>query len=336
MPLTYQQSGVNYELMDPFKNACLKAGGNSLEITEFEKFYLIDILEGLGSLNKLADDIYTLTNKDYYYQAGWGNAASILNDLSSTGAAPLTLKLFVAAGSQSWFENKKRWQRLIKGFKDAALYTGAKWNGGETQTLVDLIQPNSCVLGGSATGIIEPKEKLITDQKIQSGDRMIFLKSSGLHTNGATIIRNIFKKDPQVLIEAIQPKTVIYSPLIKKLLLENIKIHYISHITGHGWRKIMRSKRQFSYVVEKVPPPQPIFKKIQAKTKVSAQQMYGDYNMGIGMVFFVPESETKSIIHIAKSFNIHAFDAGYIKDGPRQVLIKPLNLTLDGSHLKIR
>lgn len=336
MALTYQQSGVNYDLMDPFKNACLKAGGNNPEITEFKNFYLIDILEGLGSLNKLADQIYDLTGKDYYYQAGWGNAASILNDLSSTGASPLTLKLFVAAGSQKWFQREKRWQRLIRGFKEAALFAAAKWNGGETQTLVDLVQPNSCVLGGSATGVIEPKDNFITDQKLQSGDRIILLQSSGLHTNGATIIRNIFKKEPSALIEAIQSKTIIYSPLIKELLSRNIKIHYISPVTGHGWRKIMRSKRQFSYIIEKIPTPQPIFKKIQAKTKVSDLQMYSDYNMGTGMAFFVPKSEVSVVISLAKSFKIKAWDAGYVKDGPREVLITPLNLKLEGSHLKIR
>lgn len=336
MPTTYQQSGVNYNLMDPFKNACLKAGGNNSEAVEFKDFYLVDILEGLGSLNKLADQVYKLTGKNYYYQAGWGNAASILNDLTSLGAKPLTLKLFVAAGSENWFKEKTRWKDLIRGFKDAALYSGARWNGGETQTLVDLINTNSFVLGGSATSIVRPKSRLINDQNIKEGDRILLLQSSGIHTNGVTLIRKVFKDSPDILIEAIKPKTIIYSPLIDQLLTKGIKIHYISHITGHGWRKIMRSKRGFSYIIEEVPPPQPIFRKIQDKTSVDDSQMYSDYNMGAGMAVFVPKGSVLSIIKIAQQFKIKAIDAGFVKKGPRRVSIIPLNISLDGSHLKIR
>lgn len=336
MPTTYQQSGVNYNLMDPFKNACLAAGGNNSEVVEFKDFYLVDILEGLGSLNKLADQVYKLTGKEFYYQAGWGNAASILNDLVSLGAKPLTLKLFVAAGSEEWFKQKTRWKELIRGFKDAATYSGARWNGGETQTLVDLVQGSSCVLGGSATSIIKPKKRLITDQDIEEGDRIILFQSSGTHTNGVTLIRAVFANNPDVLIEAIKPKALIYSPLIDTLLTKGVEIHYISHITGHGWRKIMRSRRGFSYVIESIPTPQSIFKKIQIKTSVDNLQMYSDYNMGAGMAVFAPKESVLSIIKIAQQFKIKALDAGFVKKGPRRVNIIPLDISLDGSHLKIR
>lgn len=146
---TYKQSGVNYDLMDPFKNYALKLSGNPPEILEFKNFYLVEILEAVGSLNKLAEDIYDKTGQDFYYQAGWGNAASILNDLSLTGAKPKTLKLFLAAGSQNWFKEETRWQKLVQGFKDAAKFCQVSWNGGETQTLVDIVNPKSVVLAGS-------------------------------------------------------------------------------------------------------------------------------------------------------------------------------------------
>lgn len=95
MALTYKESGVNYNLMDPFKNACLKAGGNAPQFIEFPDFFLSDINEALGSLNKLAGLVYEKTGQDFYYQIGWGNAAAILNDLSAQGAKPLTLKFFL-------------------------------------------------------------------------------------------------------------------------------------------------------------------------------------------------------------------------------------------------
>lgn len=93
--------------MDKFKNACLKASGNPPQIIEFSNFYFVDILEGLGSLNKLADEIYSKSGQNFYYQVAWGNAASILNDLAATGAKPLSLKMFLAVGSENWFKDKK-------------------------------------------------------------------------------------------------------------------------------------------------------------------------------------------------------------------------------------
>lgn len=322
--------------MDTFKNACIKTFGNNPQVIELPDFYLTDILEGLGSLNKLADDIYHKTGQDFYFQVGWGNAASILNDLSSLGARPINIKLFVAAGSEKWFANVSHWQNLIKGFKAAAKFSRALWNGGETQTLVGVINPKSIVLGGSATGIIKPKSNIVLGDNIQAGDRIILFGSSGVHTNGITLIRKVFKNDLSVNIEAIKDKTIIYTPLINKLLDKKVKIHYLSHITGHGWRKIMRSPKELSYIINTLPKPHPIFKKIQQKTGMNDAQMYGDYNMGAGMALFTTNEEIKKILSVAKELRINALEAGWVESGPRRVVIKPIGVEFQGSSLQIR
>ncbi len=336
MTTTYKQSGVNYSLMDAFKNACLKAGGEKSQLIEFPNFYLTDILEGLGSLNQLSDDLYQKTGIDYYYQVGWGNAATILNDLAASGAKPISLKLFVGAGSEDWFSDTKRWKNLIKGFQQAAQYSEVDWNGGETQTLVSVIKSQSIVLAGSATGIVEPKTNLLTEDKIKAGDRIILLSSSGVHTNGITLIRKIFKDDPDSASLAIKPKTTIYSPLIQELLKQKVELHYGSHITGHGWRKIMRPQQNFSYIIEKIPTPQIIFTRIQQKTGMSDYQMYSDYNMGVGFALFAPEKSVGEVLKLAKKHKIPALDAGFVKTGEREVMIKPLGIELSGKTLKIR
>lgn len=336
MAITYKQSGVNYSLMDPFKNACLKAGGNASQIIGLEDQYLVDINEGLGSLNKLADDLETKTGRNFYYQVGWGNAASILNDLSVTGASPLTLKLFISVGSEKWFLNKKRWQNLIKGFAGAAKFSHVSWNGGETQTLVGLINPNCCVLAGSATGLIKPKSHLLDDSNLQPGDRIVLLPSSGIHTNGITLIRKIFKNDPKTSLLAIKNRTIIYTPLITELLKNKFQIHYATHITGHGWRKIMRSKRSFTYLINKIPKPQKIFHLIQAQTGMTDEQMYADYNMGTGFALFTPEKSMDKIFTISQKYSLTPLVAGYIKSGPRRVVIEPLGIEYSGSTLQIR
>lgn len=333
---TYYQSGVNYLLMDEFKNACIKAGKNAAQLIEFPDFYLADVLEGIGSMNQLADDIYKKTGTDFYYQVGWGNVATILNDLVAVGAMPLTLKLFVGAGNEKWFADKVRWNNLIRGFKEAADYAQVLWNGGETQTLVKTINQDSIVLAGSSTGIIQPKSFLIDEKNIKAGDVIIFFQSSGIHTNGITLVRNIFQDDMKSSIEAITQKTLIYSPLVLKLLKKGINIHYASHITGHGWRKIMRSKRDFLYRIEKIPEPQTIFKLIQKKAKLTDFQMYSDFNMGIGYAIFIQEKDVNLALNIAKKMSFKALKAGLVEKGERKVVIEPLNIILDGKSLKIR
>ncbi|MBI3985144.1 MAG: hypothetical protein HY344_04405 [Candidatus Levybacteria bacterium] len=336
MSITYQKSGVNYNLMDQFKNACIKAGNNSPQLIEIHDYYLIDVLEGLGSLGKLADDIYKLTGKDYYYEVGWGNAATVINDLISIGATPLTLKLFVAAGNEKWFGDKKRWKNLVKGFKDAANYSKALWNGGETQTLVKVVSPDSIVLAGSATGIVKPKSWLIDENNIRENDDIIFFKSSGIHTNGVTLIRKLFQNNGKTLIKVIEQKTIIYSPIILKILKNNIKIHFATHITGHGWRKIMRPKKNFVYRIDEIPTPPEIFKIIQTKASLSDLQMYSDFNMGVGYAIFVSQKDTKKVLEIARNLKFNAFAAGKVESGERKVIIEPLNITLEGKSLKIR
>ena len=333
---TYRKSGVNYSFMDPFKNAALRISGSNSELLEFPNFYLVDVLEAVGSLNKLAEDLYDETDENFYYQVGWGNAATILNDLAMSGAKPKTMKLFVAAGSENWFANQKNWQPLLQGFADGAKLSGALWNGGETQTLTDIVNPKSIVLAGSATGIIHPKSNLISDSNLKEGDRIVLLSSSGVHTNGITLIRKVFKNNSKILAEAIKNKTVIYTPLIDQLLDSKIEIHYASHITGHGWRKIMRAKKDFTYVIDKIPKPQPIFRKIQQKTGMNDTEMYGDYNMGVGFALFIPVESVSLTLKIANKLRINALDAGYIQKGPRRVLIEPLDIDFKGSSLQIR
>lgn len=336
MNLTYKNSGVNYSLMDPFKNTALKLGGNSSQLTEFPNFYLVDVLEAVGSLNKLAEDIYQKSNQDFYYQVGWGNGASILNDLAVFGAKVKTCKLFLAAGSEDFFKDRQHWQKLLSGFAGATKFSGASWNGGETQTLKDIVNPKSLVLAGSATGIIQPKNQLLTEEKIATGDRIILLASSGLHTNGITLVRKIFKDDLKLQLAAIKNKTTIYLPLVNELLKQGLKIHYASHITGHGWRKIMRSKRKLTYIIEKMPKPQPIFKKIQQKTQMSNSQIYGDYNMGAGFVLFASAKEVNKILSLASKMSIKALDAGFVTKGPRKVIIKPIGIEFTDNTLNIR
>src|SRR5581483_7965474 len=151
---------------------------------------------------------------------------------------------------------------LIEGWKNACILSGATWGGGETPALKNIIQSTVINLGGSAVGIISSKKRLITEKKLKIGDRILLLKSNGVNANGLSLVKSIAKKLPQGFKtklsnrisygEAILQKTNIYATLIQDLLTEEIDVHYISNITGHGLRKIMRAQGEFIYVLEKI------------------------------------------------------------------------------------
>lgn len=98
----------------------------------------------------------------------------------------------------------------------------------------------------------------------------------------------------------------------------------------------MRSKRNFTYLIENLFEPQPIFQKIQQKAKLSDTQMYGNYNMGAGFALFAPAKEVKKIISLTNRMEVTAIDAGVIEKGLRKVVIKPLGIEFTGDQLQIR
>ena len=128
--------------------------------------------------------------RDSYDHVAQCTVAMIVNDLITVGALPITIAMHCASGSSSWFENEDRTQDLIDGWKRACDLSGAAWAGGETPNLKDIIHPEAVVLAGSSAGFIRPKERIISP-RIQEGDAIILLESSGIHANGLTLARNI-------------------------------------------------------------------------------------------------------------------------------------------------
>src|SRR5579872_3006818 len=152
--LTYKSSGVDYDAMDPLKRLAQIEGrktiknilgtglkeveesrGESAYIQEFGKSYLAFVEEGLGTKSLVADAMYKITGKTYYDQLAQDTVAMMVNDLITLGAKPTTILAYWAAGSSSWFEDKKRMEDLVIGWRKACDLSGAVWGGGETPTL---------------------------------------------------------------------------------------------------------------------------------------------------------------------------------------------------------
>ena len=296
--ITYSKSGVNYEEIDPIKKMAQNAGistsknlithgfseiadsrGESAYVWKQGNVYMASVIEGLGTKNLVADEMRKNTGKTYYEIIGHDTIAAIINDLISVGASPLVVHAYWAVGDSSFLTDTKRMRDLINGWKSACDLSGASWGGGETPTYKGIIYPHTIDLGGSAVGIIKNKKSLITDKRLRAGDKILLLKSAGINVNGLSLARAVAKKLPKgyatklpngkMYGEALLTKTNIYAKLVEDLLKSRIDIHYISNITGHGLRKIMRARPNFSYIVEKIFNPQEIFLFIQKYTNLS-------------------------------------------------------------------
>ncbi|OGH13569.1 MAG: phosphoribosylformylglycinamidine cyclo-ligase [Candidatus Levybacteria bacterium RIFCSPLOWO2_02_FULL_37_10] len=365
-PQTYASTGVNYEAMDPFKRlAQLKARETSSNLRRFGMFeieasrgesayvwregdsYRAFVIEGLGTKNLVADEMRKITGKTYYDQIAQDTVAMIVNDLIVVGADPQVVNAYFAVGDSDWFSDEERSKDLVEGWQRACNLAGAVWGGGETPTLKGIISPDTIDLSGSAIGLIEPKERLTLGEKIVPGDAILLIESSGIHANGLTLARTIAEKLPDgyatelsdgiMYGEALLTPTHIYRKLISYLFHEKIDIHYMVNITGHGWRKLMRAARDFAYVINRVPTPQPIFEFIQQQSGNDDSEMYGNFNMGAGFAIFLPQKDVDTAIEIVRDNHfMDTLNAGVVQEGPRQVIIQPKNLVFSGETLDVR
>src|SRR6185295_20304526 len=133
--------------------------------------------EGLGSKNLVADAMLELTGHSFYKNIGIDTVATIVNDLITTGALPISVAMHAGVGDSSWFENAQRAEDLARGFAEGCRRAGAVWGGGETPALKGMIG-DSIVLAGSAIGRIKPKNRRIVGD-VSDGDAIVMLASSG-------------------------------------------------------------------------------------------------------------------------------------------------------------
>jgi len=174
--LTYEQSGVNYDLIDPLKVAAQRAAaataanlaphgftelqasrGESAYVVDVGPFYLASIVECLGSKALVADEMKALTGKSYYAAIAQDTIAMAVNDLITVGATPLVVQAYWAAGGSDWFGDAQRAQALVEGWKRACDICGVAWGGGETPALAGIVADGRIDLAASCTGIVNPK-----------------------------------------------------------------------------------------------------------------------------------------------------------------------------------
>jgi len=361
MSLSYESAGVKYGPLDEFKRICQKealktadllAGhglgepaavrGESAYLVEASEHYIAHVEEGLGTKNLVADAVQRESGRCFYRAIGVDTVATIANDLITCGALPVAVAMHAAVGDSAWFSDKHRAQELAEGCRAA----GAVWGGGETPALRGLVEPDAIVLSGSAIGLIAPKTNRITGD-VQEGDAIVFLASSGVQTNGLTLCRKIAEALPKrystpvggmTLGEALLAPSTIYVAFVRECQRRSIRLHYAAHVTGHGWRKLMRLEEPFVYEITQ-PRPQPaIFRFLMEAGPVAPREAYATFNMGIGFAVYVAAADAGGALEAAKATGYDAWIAGAVrKDGVRKaVTIPSLGLQFEGDTLQVR
>jgi phosphoribosylformylglycinamidine cyclo-ligase len=365
--LSYEQSGVNYDRLDAFKRACQRSAatttsmlglhgmsepaeirGESAYLIETADRYLAHVEEGLGTKNLVADAMLKLTGKSFYRNVGIDTVATIVNDLITTGAVPISVAMHAAVGDAEWFGDPRRSEELAEGFAEGCRQSQAVWGGGETPTLRGIVNEGTIVLAGSAIGQIFPKSHRLTG-KIRDGDAIVMLSSSGVHTNGLTLCRQIADRLPRGYLtvledgrtygEALLDPSVIYVKLISELQKAGILPRYAVHVTGHGWRKLMRPSQNFVYRVERMPERVPgVFEFLMKAGPVEVREAYATFNMGVGFALYADPKDAGRCVELAKQTGYDAWVAGSIRrEGERKAVeIVPLGITFEGDTLQVR
>lgn len=302
--------------------------GGLFELTKVIKKYKNPVL--VGSIDGVGTKLSVAKMMNKYDSVGEDIVNHSCNDILAMGARPLFFLDYVA--------NEKLdpsvMEQIIKGITKACKENGISLIGGETAEMPGTYQKGEHDIAGAITGIVE-KNNIITGERIKKGDIIFGFPSSGLHTNGYSLARNIlFKKAKySVNTKGIIPKMTIgeallhvhlnYTKPVFKLIDKEIDIRGIAHITGGGFlENIPRilPKNLDAKIKKNSWPILPIFSHMQEIGKVSEEEMYHVFNMGIGLIFVVPKNQRKKVENLLKENKL--FLIGEIIKGNGKVILK--------------
>jgi phosphoribosylformylglycinamidine cyclo-ligase len=186
-------------------------------------------------------------------------------------------------------------------------------------------------------------------ERVVAGDAILIAPATGIHANGLTLARRVAEGLPEgygtpvpddprgrPYGEVLLDPAPLYGPLVEALLEASVRLHYAAHVTGHGWRKLMRSPRDLTYVVERLPPAPPVLAFLAAQAGMGAEEAYGTFNMGAGFVFYLPAEDVPRALDVARARGTDLLVAGRVEPGPRRVVLGPLGVTYEGESLRLR
>ncbi len=339
---TYKDAGVNieegYKAVNLIKGLARETFDSNVitDIGSFGSMYLLNIGSSEYILVSGTDGVGTKLKIAFYLDkhdtVGIDCVAMCVNDILCHGAKPLFFLDYVACGKL----NSSKVASIVKGIAEGCKMAGCSLVGGETAEMPGFYKEDEYDLAGFAVGIVE-RQKAVYGKDVNTGDVLIGLASSGVHSNGYSLVRKVFGIDenPKVLEktyeelemslgeELLKPTRIYVKPVLK--VLEKVNVKGIAHITGGGFfENIPRAfPKGYSAVIEKGSWKVPaIFKLIQERGKVEEREMFSTFNMGIGMVLIVSEEDVDLTLKILEQEKVNAWVIGVIQKGEDGVVLK--------------
>ncbi len=291
---------------------------------DMEKPTLVSGTDGVGTKLKLA---FLLDKHD---TVGIDCVAMCVNDIACAGGEPLFFLDYIACGKNY----PEKIATIVKGVSEGCIQAGAALIGGETAEMPGFYPKEEYDLAGFAVGIVDEK-KLITGEQIKSGDVLMGIASSGVHSNGFSLVRKVFDMTEEslntryeelgtTLGEALIAPTKIYVKALKAVRDAGVTIKGCSHITGGGFYEniprmlpegVRAVIRKDSYEVPA------IFRLLQEKGRLEERMMYNTYNMGLGMVLALSQEQADTAMKAIREAGETPYVAGYVEAGEKGVTI---------------
>jgi len=301
------------------------SGAFSMEsFKNMDKPTLVSGTDGVGTKVKLA---FLLDRHD---TIGIDCVAMCVNDIACAGGEPLFFLDYIACGKNY----PEKIANIVKGVAEGCKQAGAALIGGETAEHPGLMPEEEYDLAGFAVGIVDEKD-IITGEHLEAGDVLIGMASSGVHSNGFSLVRKVFPMEKETLQvyydelgttlgEALLTPTKIYVKALKSVKEAGIQVKACSHITGGGfYENIPRMLPEGKHAViqkDSYPIP-PIFTMLQKEGQIKEQMMYNTYNMGLGMIVAVAKEDVEAAKKAILAAGETPYVVGEIKDGEKGVTL---------------
>ena len=291
---------------------------------DMEEPVLLSGTDGVGTKLKLA----FLLNK--HNTVGIDCVAMCVNDVACAGGEPLFFLDYIACGKNE----PEKIATIVSGVAEGCLQADAALVGGETAEMPGFYPVDEYDIAGFAVGVVDKKD-LITGADIKAGDTLIGIASSGVHSNGFSLVRNVFKMTEEALNtyydslgstlgEALIVPTKIYVKAMKAVKNAGVKVKGCSHITGGGfYENVPRMLKDGVHAVirkDSYPVP-PIFGMMQKKGQIEEQMMYNTFNMGIGMIVAVDPADAEKAMEAMRAAGDTPYIIGSIEAGEKGVTL---------------
>ena len=291
----------------------------ALDLGETPNPVLVSGTDGVGTKLKLA------FLADKHDTVGIDCVAMCVNDVLCVGAKPLFFLDYIACGKNV----PERIAQIVSGVAEGCVQSACALVGGETAEMPGFYPEDEYDLAGFSVGLVD-EEKIIDGRRLSEADVLIGLASSGVHSNGFSLVRKVFDvehadlKTPREdlggksLGEALLAPTRIYVRSVKALLRAGVDIHAVSHITGGGfYENVPRMMTQglTAQIDLSTFPRLPIFDLIQKTGDIPERDMYNTYNMGIGMILALPAEQAEQALSVLKGAGETAYQIGRVIPG---------------------